>query len=171
MSSVLDSAVMILGENRYQSLLEVKGLTIFPFPLRLSKQFEITSLFSQILKNHFFSSYSFQRLFSYTYHPFFSIFFRLIHVCLSNDEVESQWMAVLEAETVFKNFMYILENSLNGESNYELLEGDWLTKTMQRHLYYIKPFLEDTLGMSKKLHVSVSWSLERLWFKLILKSL
>lgn len=38
---------------------------------------------------------------------------RLIHVCLSNDEVESQWMAVLEAETVFKNFMYILENSLN----------------------------------------------------------
>ena len=74
MSSVLDSAVMMLGENRYQSLLEVKGLTIFPFPLRLSKQFEITSLFSQILKNHFFSSYSFQRLFSYTYHPFFSIF-------------------------------------------------------------------------------------------------
>lgn len=38
---------------------------------------------------------------------------RLIHVCLSNSEVESQWMAVLETETVFKNFMYILENSLN----------------------------------------------------------
>ena len=75
MSSVLDSAVMMLGENRYQSLLEVKGLTIFPFPLRLSKQLEITSFFSQILKkNTFFSSYSFQRLFSYTYHPFFSIF-------------------------------------------------------------------------------------------------
>ncbi|KAL9955157.1 hypothetical protein ACROYT_G036443 [Oculina patagonica] len=38
---------------------------------------------------------------------------RLIHVCLSNDEVESQWMAVLETESVFKNFIYILENSLN----------------------------------------------------------
>lgn len=75
MSSVLDSAVMMLGENRYQSLLEVKGLTIFPFPLRLSKQSEITSFFSQILKKTtFFSSYSFQRPFSYTYHPFFSIF-------------------------------------------------------------------------------------------------
>ena len=34
-----------------------------------------------------------------------------------------------------------------------------------------RPFLEDTLGTSKKLHVSVSWSVERLWFKLILKSL
>ena len=124
MSSVLDSAVMMLGENRYQSLLEVKGLTIFPFPLRLSKQFEITSLFSQISKNHFFfflliSKTSFLHLPS-----IFLNFFRLIHVCLSNDEVESQWMAVLEAETVFKNFMYILENSLNGESNYELPEGD-----------------------------------------------
>ena len=54
MSSVLDSAVMMLGENRYQSLIEVKGLTIFPFPLRLSKQLEITSFFSQISKNHFF---------------------------------------------------------------------------------------------------------------------
>lgn len=38
---------------------------------------------------------------------------RLIHVCLSNDEVESQWMTVLETESVFKNFIYILENSLN----------------------------------------------------------
>lgn len=25
------------------------------------------------------------------------------------------WMGVLETETVFKNFIYILENSLNGE--------------------------------------------------------
>ena len=105
MSSVLDSAMMMLGENRYQSLLEVKGLTIFPFPLRLSKQLEITSFFIHLPS-------------------IFLNFFRLIHVCLSNDEVESQWMAVLEAETVFKNFMYILENSLNGESNHELLEGD-----------------------------------------------
>ena len=64
MSSVLDSAVMMLGENRYQSLLEVKGLTIFPFPLRLSKKLEITSFFQpNIEKPLFFSSYSFQRLF------------------------------------------------------------------------------------------------------------
>ena len=41
-------------------------------------------------------------------------FIRLIHVCLSNDEVEPQWMTVLETESVFKNFIYILENSLNG---------------------------------------------------------
>lgn len=125
MSSVLDSAVMMLGENRYQSLLEVKGLTIFPFPLRLSKQLEITSFFSQILKK---TTFFFFLLISKTFFlhlpSIFLNFFRLIHVCLSNDEVESQWMAVLEAETVFKNFMYILENSLNGESNHELLEGD-----------------------------------------------
>lgn len=38
---------------------------------------------------------------------------RLINVCLSNNEVMLQWMAVLEKETVFKNFIYILENSLN----------------------------------------------------------
>lgn len=38
---------------------------------------------------------------------------RLIHVCLSNDEVEPQWMTVLETESVFKNFIYIFENSLN----------------------------------------------------------
>ena len=123
MSSVLDSAVMMLGENRYQSLLEVKGLTIFPFSLRLSKQFEITSLFSQILKNHFFFFLHISKTFFLHLLSIFLNFFRLIHVCLSNDEVESQWMAVLEAETVFKNFMYILENSLNGESNYELPEG------------------------------------------------
>ena len=43
-------------------------------------------------------------------------FIRLIHVCLSNDEVEPQWMAVLETESVFKNFIYILENSLNGKT-------------------------------------------------------
>ena len=124
MSSVLDSAVMMLGENRYQSLLEVKGLTIFPFPLRLSKQFEITSSFSQISKNHFFFFLLISKTFFLHLLSIFLNFFRLIHVCLSNDEVESQWMAVLEAETVFKNFMYILENSLNGESNYELPEGD-----------------------------------------------
>ena len=41
--------------------------------------------------------------------------FRLIHVCLSNNEVMPLWMGVLETETVFKNFIYILENSLNGE--------------------------------------------------------
>lgn len=124
MSSVLDSAVMMLGENRYQSLLEVKGLTIFPFPLRLSKQFKITSLFSQMSKNHFFFFLLISKTFFLHLPSIFLNFFRLIHVCLSNDEVESQWMAVLEAETVFKNFMYILENSLNGESNYELPEGD-----------------------------------------------
>ena len=123
MSSVLDSAVMMLGENRYQSLLEVKGLTIFPFPSRLSKQLEITSLFSQISKNHFFFFLLISKTFFLHLPSIFLNFFRLIHVCLSNDEVESQWMAVLEAETVFKNFMYILENSLNGESNYELPEG------------------------------------------------
>ncbi|KAM7431183.1 Protein saal1 [Porites harrisoni] len=38
---------------------------------------------------------------------------RLIHVCLSNNEVLLKWMDVLETETVFKNLMYILENSLN----------------------------------------------------------
>ena len=119
MSSVLDSAVMMLGENRYQSLLEVKGLTIFPLPLRLSKQLEITSFFSQI----FFCFLLISKTFFLHLPSIFLNFFRLIHVCLSNDEVESQWMAVLEAETVFKNFMYILENSLNGESNYELPEG------------------------------------------------
>ena len=124
MSSVFDSAVMMLGENRYQSLLEVKGLTIFPFPLRLSKQLEITSFFSQISKNHFFFFLLISKTFFLHLPSIFLNFFRLIHVCLSNDEVESQWMAVLEAETVFKNFMYILENSLNGESNYELPEGD-----------------------------------------------
>lgn len=119
MSSVLDSAVMMLGENRYQSLLGVKGLTIFPLPLRLSKQLEITSFFSQI----FFFFLLISKAFFLHLPSIFLNFFRLIHVCLSNDEVESQWMAVLEAETVFKNFMYILENSLNGESNYELPEG------------------------------------------------
>lgn len=36
-------------------------------------------------------------------------------MCLSNDEVEPQWMTVLETESVFKNFIYILENSLNGK--------------------------------------------------------
>ena len=36
-------------------------------------------------------------------------------MCLSNDEVEPQWMMVLETESVFKNFTYILENSLNGK--------------------------------------------------------
>ena len=122
-SSVLDSAVMMLGENRYQSLLEVKGFTIFPFPSRLSKQLEITSFFSQISKNHFFFFLLISKTFFVHLPSIFLNFFRLIHVCLSNDEVESQWMAVLEAETVFKNFMYILENSLNGESNYELPEG------------------------------------------------
>lgn len=46
----------------------------------------------------------------------FDLFYvRLIHVCLSNDEVEPQWMTVLETESVFKNFIYILENSLNGK--------------------------------------------------------
>ena len=45
----------------------------------------------------------------------FCLFFRLIHVCLSNNEVLLKWMDVLETETVFKNLMYILENSLNGE--------------------------------------------------------
>ena len=124
MSSVLDSAVMMLGENRYQSLLEVKGLTIFPFSLRLSKQLEITSFFQpNIEKPLFFLLTHFKDFFLHLPSIFLN-FFRLIHVCLSNDEVESQWMAVLEAETVFKNFMYILENSLNGESNYELPEGD-----------------------------------------------
>ena len=43
------------------------------------------------------------------------LFVRLINVCLSNNEVMLQWMAVLEKETVFKNFIYILENSLNGQ--------------------------------------------------------
>lgn len=46
---------------------------------------------------------------------FIFLFIRLIHVCLSNDEVEPQWMTVLETESVFKNFIYILENSLNGK--------------------------------------------------------
>ena len=36
-------------------------------------------------------------------------------MCLSNNEVLLKWMGVLETETVFKNLMYILENSLNGE--------------------------------------------------------
>ena len=36
-------------------------------------------------------------------------------MCLSNNEVLLKWMDVLETETVFKNLMYILENSLNGE--------------------------------------------------------
>ena len=36
-------------------------------------------------------------------------------MCLSNDEVEPQWTMVLETESVFKNFIYILENSLNGK--------------------------------------------------------
>ncbi|XP_015752949.1 PREDICTED: protein saal1-like [Acropora digitifera] len=38
---------------------------------------------------------------------------RLINVCLSNNEALSKWMEVLETEAVFKNFIYILENSLN----------------------------------------------------------
>ena len=38
-------------------------------------------------------------------------------MCLSNDEVESLWMSVLETESVFKNFIYILENSLNGKEH------------------------------------------------------
>ena len=40
---------------------------------------------------------------------------RLINVCLSNNEALSKWMEVLETEAVFKNFIYILENSLNGQ--------------------------------------------------------
>ena len=40
---------------------------------------------------------------------------RLINVCLSNNEALSKWMEVLETEAVFKNFVYILENSLNGQ--------------------------------------------------------
>ena len=36
-------------------------------------------------------------------------------MCLSNDEVEPQWTMVLETESVFKNLIYILENSLNGK--------------------------------------------------------
>ena len=89
----------------------------FPFPIEAQ----------QTVRNYFFIQPNIEKpLFFLLTHfkDFFLNFFRLIHVCLSNDEVESQWMAVLEAETVFKNFMYILENSLNGESNYEFPEGD-----------------------------------------------
>ena len=45
-------------------------------------------------------------------------------MCLSNDEVEPQWMRVLETESVFKNFIYILENSLNGKIHEVFLEID-----------------------------------------------
>ncbi|KAJ7390958.1 Protein saal1 [Desmophyllum pertusum] len=47
---------------------------------------------------------------------------RLIHVWLSNDEVESQWMAVLETETVFKELQLHFGDSLNVESADQLFQ-------------------------------------------------
>ena len=55
-------------------------------------------------------------------------------MCLSNDEVEPQWMRVLETESVFKNFIYILENSLNGKIHEVFKEIDTISQ-MQNKLY------------------------------------
>ena len=55
-------------------------------------------------------------------------------MCLSNDEVEPQWMRVLETESVFKNFIYILENSLNGKIHEVFQEIDTISH-IQNKLY------------------------------------